>query len=174
MNTAIRRTIVSAQKLAPIVTDLLASNLNFLVWSKQHVEIYTGMIEAVTEAGFHVVVIKNFETDYHDLYSNHPVKMIDDSVINQIADEIKSAKTAGNRVAVMFKDVERFSPRDCHFLVMALCDNSIAGVSLSENDVIFAVGNMNHEGKPDFPESLKYNNTSFDIVSNRFINYRYE
>lgn len=174
MNTEIKRSIISAQTLAPIVAGLLKSELNFLVWSKQYVEMYDGMVEAVTQAGFHVVAIKNMESIHYCHINNSPVRMINNSAMEQVANDIKVAKSAGKRVAVMFTDVECFSPRDCHFLVMALSDNIVANVALNEQDVIFAIGNMNDKGKPDFPDSLKYNNTSFDILSNRFLNYIYE
>lgn len=174
MNTEIQRSIVSAQTLEPVVEVLLKSKLNFLVWSKQHVEMYDGMIQAVTQAGFHVVVINNMETVYFCHINNSPVRMIDDSVMEQIANDIKVAKSTGKRVAVMFKDVECFSGQDCRLLAMSLSDNIVAGVSLDEHDLIFAIGNVNDKGKPDFPEALKYNNISFYAVSNRFMNYQYE
>lgn len=174
MNTQPERSIISAQTLAPIVAGLLKSTLNFLVWSKPHVEMYCGMVDAVTQAGFHVVAIKNMESIHYCHTNNSPVRMIDDGVMEQVANDIKVAKSTGKRVAVMFKDVECFSARDCHFLVMALSDNIVAGVALDEQDVIFAIGNMNNEGKPDFPDSLKYDNISFKVLSNRFLNYQYE
>jgi len=178
MNTVTQRSIISAEKLAPVVDVLLRSKLNFLVWSKQRVEIYDGMIEAVTKAGFHVVVLKNVEeisrkireAQRESLINDKPVKLIEDDSIN----EILSAKAAGKNVAIMFHEVERFSDDALRFVVHSATDKCIAHVNLDKADLIFGTGNMNDKGNPDIPEELKYKNIPFEIVSDRFMNYRYE
>lgn len=177
MNTQVERSIVSAQTLTPILKPLIATQLNFLVWSKQNVEIYAGMIDAVSQAGFHVIVLKNVagiqrkirEAQSNALINDKPVELIDDELVN----EVLTAKTAGKKVAVMFHEVERFSEEALIFLAFALTDKRIAHVELDKNDLIFATGNMNDNGNPDFPENVS-RSIRFDMVSARFMNYRYE
>lgn len=177
MNTQVERSIVSAQTLTPILKPLIATQLNFLVWSKQNVEIYAGMIDAVSQAGFHVIELKNVagiqrkirEAQSNALINDKPVELIDDELVN----EVLTAKTAGKKVAVMFHEVERFSEEALLFLAFALTDKRIAHVELDKNDLIFATGNMNDNGNPDFPENVS-RSLRFDMVSARFMNYRYE
>ncbi len=178
MNTSIQRSIISAKTIAPVVDLLLRSKLNFLVWSKQHVEIYDGMIESVSKAGFHVVVLKNVEVIYRKVCEAQRKSLIDEQSLESIEDdlvnEIQSAKSAGKQVAIMFHEVERFSDEALRFVVHSISDKRIAHVNLDKDDLIFATGNMNDKGDPDFPEELKHKNIPFDIVSSRFMNYRYE
>jgi hypothetical protein len=177
MNTQVERSIVSAQTLTPILKPLIATQLNFLVWSKQNVEIYDGMIDAVSQAGFYVIVLKNVadiarkirEAQHNALINDEPIELIDDELVN----EVLTAKAAGKKVAVMFHEVERFSEEALLFLAFALTDKRIAHVELDKNDLIFATGNMNDKGNPDFPENI-YRSSRFDMVSARFMNYRYE
>jgi hypothetical protein len=177
MNTQVERSIVSAQTLTPILKPLIATQLNFIVWSKQNVEIYAGMIDAVSQAGFHVIELKNVagiqrkirEAQSNALINDKPVELIDDELVN----EVLTAKTSGKKVAVMFHEVERFSEEALLFLAFALTDKRIAHVELDKNDLIFATGNMNDNGNPDFPENVS-RSIRFDMVSARFMNYRYE
>jgi len=177
MNTQVERSIVSAQTLTPILKPLIATKLNFLVWSKQNVEIYDGMIEAVSKAGFHVIALENVadiarkirEAQRNALINDEPIELIDDELVN----EVLTAKAAGKKVAVMFHEVERFSEEALRFLAFSLTDNRIAHVNLDKNDLIFATGKLNDNGKPDFPENV-YRSSRFDMVSARFMNYRYE
>ncbi len=166
------RTIVSANELSPIVNSIVPSQINFALWAAEGIEMYSGLIDAMVQAGFHVVVLKDVESVA--IETDRP--QAKDFASQQLAallrpvalEELELAKSSGKRVAVLVSNLDRLSPYATRFVARSLNEHCVGQIKLDVDDVIVAIGQLSAEGKPHINK-----NTYQDVVLNRFCNINY-
>lgn len=161
----INRTIVNSKEITPIICKLFEENLNFILWSKQNVEVYDGLIRSLQDSGFYVVELKDIEgiaRCYKE--SMDHVTIADDDLLN-----LSLAKSTGRKVAVFVNNLERLNQQALHFLVESVTFKRVTNVDLDKEDIFVSVGKLADNGSPNCNV-----NPLFQAVTSRFFNYTFD